>query len=87
MKILAINTFGDFDCIITRLYKGGELSPQPNVVLDELDSYMEEPIIVNGFQMNCRSSREQNELFKLFESILEGHGYIEYKPKSITIGD
>lgn len=87
MKILAINTLGDFDCLVSTLFKGSELSPEPNVVLDELKSYIDPPIIVDGFQMNCRSSREQCELFKLFVSILKDYGYHEYNPKSITIGD
>ena len=87
MKILAVNTLGDFDCTNTRLYKGGDLSPQPQIVIDELNSYIEPPVIVDGFQMNCRSSSDQHELFELFDSILKGHGYYEYKPKSISIGD
>ena len=88
MKILAINTFGDFDCTVVTLFKGGELSPQPRVVLDELKSYMEEPIVDDeGFQTNCRSYREQQELKELFYSILKGHGYSEYNPPSISIGD
>lgn len=88
MKILAINTYGDFDCLVQTLFKGGELSPQPSVVLAELKTYMEEPVVDDeGFQTNCRSYREQQELKELFYSILDGHGYKEYKPNSITIGD
>lgn len=87
MKILEIKILGDFESSITHLYAGGISSPHPNEVLEELLSHMELPVVVDGVQMNCRNSSEQRELFKRFESILRGHGYAEYKPATVFIGD
>lgn len=88
MKILALNTLGDFDCTVVTLFKGGELSPVPSVVMAELKSYIDAPTVDDeGFQTNCRSYSEREELKELFLSILKGHGYYEYNPPSVYIGD
>lgn len=75
MKILAIERYGDFDIPYLVLFKGSDESPEPSVVLAELEA------------INEPTWLEQEKLHNQMVRILTSHGYAKFEPPMVTISD
>ncbi len=78
MKILAIERYGDFDMPYLVLFKGSEESPEPSVVLAELEA-INYPVDV--------FTDQDNKLQEQMTRILNRNGYTEFEPPMVTISD
>lgn len=78
MKILAIERYGDFSMPYLILFKGSEGSPEPSVVLAELEAV--------NYPINVFSDQD-SQLEEQMTRILNRNGYTEFEPPKVTISD